>query len=167
MCEPMTMLMAAGTVASTAVSMFGASQKGDAQADAYNARAAEYAANAALDRRQATIGQITSQYEERQKQAAVAKLTATQINQYATTGMTLDGSPTDVILDTASQGALDVQAIQWNADLKASNKNFEAGIKDMNADTSRRAAKTARTTGNIETLQAGLKGANSLLGLKF
>jgi hypothetical protein len=80
------------------------------------------------------------------------------------------------MIDSHREAALDIEAIQWNSRLKASNYDFEGGIASMNADAARKAAKTAQTTGYINAatgLVGGLSktfnggGNTTSLGLKF
>jgi len=162
-----------GTVASTAMSMMGAQQQAKAQEEAALRQAEQHRAQSELQARQAVIGQTTAGYEQRRKSEQIDQVQARQRNIYGTTGLTIDGSPMDVMADTASEGALDVAAIQWNSELKASNNNFEAQISQFNSDTSVKAAKTARQTGNINAASAlvgGLSSATnsvSRLGLRF
>jgi hypothetical protein len=173
MCAPMLAL----GVLSAGMSAIGAIQAGNAQSQAAKTQQAQAQAQSELQHRQAVIQQTTAQYEERQKGEQADTLMAQQRNAFAGTGLTLDGSPTDVMIDSHREAALDVEAIQWNSRLKASNLDFEGGISSMNADAARRAAKTAQTTGYINAATGFVGGVSRAfspqstsgtnLGLKF
>lgn len=108
----------------TAVSMAGAIQQGsaakaqaDAQADAY--------------RRQALIETQTGEYQAARRQDQVNNTMGTQTALVGGSGVTLDGSPSDVISSTASEGALDTSAIRWNARNQADTLNYQAKLSNI------------------------------------
>jgi len=142
MCDPFTIL-------ATAISAGGAIMQGQAQSAQYEAQAAQYDAQAKLQQRQAMIEQITGQYEAKRKQEQVSRVIAGQRNRYAGSGVLIDGSPTDVMIDASREGALDVAAIQWGQTLKAENLQYQSSISTMNAGIARDAASTAQTVGLI------------------
>lgn len=177
MCAPM---LALGLL-SAGMSAVGSIQAGNAQAQAAKTQQAQYQAQSELQRRQAIIQQTTSQYEQRQKEEQSDALSGQQRNAFAGAGITLEGSPTDVMIDSHREAALDVAAIQWNSRLKSQNLDYEGGIASMNADAAGRAAKTAQTTGYINAFTSLAGGAykafspagltspasSTSLGLKF
>lgn len=166
MCGPVMGILGAG------MSLIGGIAQGNAAKQAADAKAAESAANASLQRRQAGIEQTTSQYQQAQKEVQLRKLEGNQINAYAGSGLTLSGSPTDVITDATREGMLDVAAIRWNSDLKAGNLNYQGAINDMNAANQRKAGSLAQTAGIISGISGAVKafgglGDTTSLGLKF
>lgn len=160
MCDPISLI-------SMAVSAGGSLMAGAAQSSANKAQAAQYEAQAQLQRRQADIEQVTGQYEARKKQDQIDRVTATQRNRVAGSGVSIEGSPTDIMLDTAREGALDVAAIQWGQGLKATNLGYSADISQMNAGISRQAAKTAMTTGFVNAASSGFDAYNKTKTTRF
>lgn len=109
------------TFASTAVSAAGSAMGGmmaNSQAKA----------QAAAQNRQATLEAMQGDYAAQRKQEQVNQVTGAQIAGTAASGVTLEGSPSDVIASTASQGALDVGAIKWGAKVRADTFNYEAQL---------------------------------------
>lgn len=141
MCPPV--LAAVGLIASIGSSVagtIGAMQSANAQASA-----AEAQAN--LQRRQASIEQTAGQQEALRKQEAADKMIGTQLSQYAGSGVTIEGSPTDVMADTRRETYLDTQGVIWNTNLKSENLRYGAAISDMNAKGYRDAAGMAAIGG--------------------
>lgn len=146
MCPPV--LAAVGLIASIGSSVagtIGAMQSANAQASA-----AEAQAN--LQRRQASIEQTAGQQEARRKQEQANKMIGTQLAQYAGSGVTIEGSPTDVMADTRRETFLDTQSVLWNTDLKSENLRYGAAISDMNAKGYRQAANLAPISGAFNAL---------------
>ncbi|MGJ4857072.1 hypothetical protein ACN6KF_003056 [Labrys sp. La1] len=119
MCPP---ILIAGL--SAAMGAVGAIQQGsaakaqaDAQADAY--------------RRQALIETQTGEYQAARRQDQVNNTMGTQTALVGGSGVTLDGSPSDVISSTASEGALDTSAIRWNARNQADTLNYQAKLSNI------------------------------------
>ena len=135
------------------VSAAGSIMSAQAQANAANAQAAAYEAQAQLQQRQARAEMMAGQREAAKKSRELDVITAKQRLSYSTAGVLIDGgSPVDVAVDTAREGALDVAAIQWNAEVKSGNYNYQAQISQMNAQNQRNAAETAQTMGYIGAL---------------
>jgi hypothetical protein len=156
MCPPALL-----AIAGTAMSAVGSIQAGNAQAAGYKQQAAQYEAQAALQRRQALLDQISSGQEQRKKQQQIDQIRAQQRNAYGAAGVTQDGSPSDVLIDTTMEGALDVQAIQWNSGISADNSEYAAKVALMNAQGARNAAKTARTTGFLNAFGSVIGGLDN------
>lgn len=131
MCLPM--LGAVVGLAGAVVSGIGAAQQAQQQA-------ANHEAEAALKDRQAEVNAETAIYEQDRTRDVVERTLGAQRAGYAANGIALDGSAVDVIADTATEGALDIAAIQWNSDLKTDNLKYEAKIDRMNADGARSSA---------------------------
>lgn len=104
---------------------------------------AQHKANEALNKRQALIETETSSYEAARKQEQLAGLAGSQRASFAANGIALAGSATDVIEDSAREGALDVAAIRWNSGLKADNLRYQAKVDSMNARSAGMAAPVA------------------------
>ncbi|WP_448950593.1 hypothetical protein [Labrys neptuniae] len=119
------------SIAGTGLSAIGAIQQGnaakaqaDAQADAY--------------RRQALIESQTGEYQAQRRQDQINSTIGTQTALVGGSGVNFDGSPSDVIGSTASEGALDTSAIRWNAKNQADTLGYQAklaNIQGKNAQT--------------------------------
>lgn len=156
----MCMMIALGVVGA-AVSAVGAIAQGNAQSAAAQAQSNAYAAQAMLQHRQAHAEMMAGQREAAQKERQLNALNAKQRLGYASAGVTIEGSASDVMVDTVREGMLDVQAIQWNAEVKSGNYHYSARINEMNAESAAQAAETAKTTGMINAVSAGIGGLTS------
>lgn len=141
-------LSAAGTVASAAGSIM-AGQQQKAAADQ----------QAKLLDRQAVLTTEQGNYEQARKQDEINKITGTQIAGIAGSGVNFDGSPTDVITSSASQGALDMGAIRYGSQINASNLSYQASL-------ARQSGQAASTAGFIGAA-GGLLGGLGNLGVKL
>ena len=112
------------TFASTAMSAAGSVVGGMMQRNQANAQAA-------VDERQAKMLSMQGEYDAGQKQQQINQITGRQVAMANESGVTLAGSPTDIISSTAAQGALDVGAIRWGAKVKSDDLNYEAKLSRM------------------------------------
>lgn len=53
--------------------------------------------------------------------------------QYLSSGIALEGSPDEIIQDSATQASLDEQAIRYDANVRADNQRFQARLAKANA----------------------------------
>lgn len=134
------------TVASTAFSVYGAIQSANAEASAakYNAKVADQNANIA--RQQAAAD------EDRQRRIAAKTMGGIRAN-YGASGVTLEGSPLDVIEESAANAKLDELNIRYNGELQAMGFQNTA-----NLDRSR--AANAKTSGYLTAGSALLVGGS-------
>ena len=88
-------------------------------------------AQALAQQRQASLEMSQGEYAAGRKQDEINAITGRQIAGTLESGVTLSGSPTDVITSTASEGALDTEAIRWGAKVKADTFNYEAQLSRM------------------------------------
>lgn len=146
MCGPVFAILGAG------LSAFGAIQQGNAQAAAMRAQQQQYRAEAEFQNRQAVLEQVKGGYEARRKGEQLDELGAKQRGQFAAAGVGLSGSPTDILIDTRQEGALDLAAIRFGTDLRSDNARYQAGVASMNSASAGQAAGMARTTGFINAL---------------
>jgi hypothetical protein len=93
------------TAIGTGVSAYGQIQQGKSQA-----AQAEY--NAKLAKRNAKSARESAEYEARQKRRGTARLIGRQRALYAKAGVTMEGSPLDVLQETAAQGEMDALMIE-------------------------------------------------------
>ena len=107
------------------VGAIGSVMGAQASAAASRAQADAYARQAMLERQQA-------EFNASQQQDKAIKLISTQRAGMLASGVSLAGTPTDVLIDTTRQTDLDVQAIRYNGEIKAQNFEMQAralGIK--------------------------------------
>lgn len=121
MCDPLTL-----TIASTAVAAGGQLYSGMQQAQAYRTQAA-------FADRQAVMEGQRGAYEARRAQDQNDRQLAAMRGAYLSEGIALEGSPTEVIADSADQASLDEQAIRYGAKVRAGNLQFEARQARSNA----------------------------------
>jgi hypothetical protein len=88
----------------------GASAYGQVQQGHDQARMAAY--NAKLAERNAKIAKENATYEARQKRKETARLIGKQRALYSKSGVTMEGSPLDVLQETAAQGEMDALMIE-------------------------------------------------------
>jgi len=122
MCPP---LLAILPYAGMAVSAAGSVMGGMMQQSQAKAQAAAY-------ERQAQMARLQGEYQAQRKQEDIDRVTGEQLAGAASAGVSLDGSPSDVIASTASSGALDTAALRWNARIQADDLGYQARIARMN-----------------------------------
>lgn len=119
-----------------------------ASAARYNAKVAEQNAEAA--RRQAAAD---AERQQRQNQRELAK----RRTAYAAAGVTLEGSPLDLLEDAAIEGQIDVLGIRQRG-LERSRQYA------ISAEKSRHEASTTQTLGTLGAIQTGAAGAARVSG---
>ena len=110
------------------------------------AAAASEQAQADARRRQALIDQDSGAYKAQQQQRQVDRVLGKQRAGFLSSGISLSGSATDVIEESAMEGALDVAAIRWISQVSADNERYNAKINDMNAKNAKASAPIAFLT---------------------
>lgn len=143
MCPPI--LVAAASLAGTALSAAGAIQQGNAQKAAADAQAAAY-------NRQASLALQQGEYQAGRTQNEIDKVIGMQVASVAGSGINLNGSPSDVIATTASNGALATSADRFNARIQANNDMYQAALVKQSGE----AAKQAGTINAIGGVIGGL-----------
>lgn len=135
-------------VAGTAMSALGAMSSAQAQSNAakYNAQLAER--NAQISRQQAAA------QEERQRRQAYLQRGAARAA-YGAAGVDLEGSPLDILEQSALQAELDAQTIRWKGEVGAGGYEGEAGLN-------RARASSAMTSGYMGAGSAILMGGVQL-----
>lgn len=117
MCGPLI-----GAIVSAAGSLF----SGMMQAQSYKAQAAQMERQAQIERQR---GEFESQRErERHRRVAGEQRAA-----YLASGVALEGTPTDVIIDSGQENEIDIQTIKYGAKIRADNYSYSARIAKMNA----------------------------------
>ena len=134
MADPLSILSLVGT----GISAFGSLQEGKQiqQADEYNAQLA-------LEQGEMDVFQIEK--EE-------AGLTSTQKAMYAKAGVTMSGSPLEVMLQSATNYEMDKATAKYNAESKANMYRYEGRV--------------ARTQGKFNAIKTLLGGGLKMWGNK-
>jgi hypothetical protein len=160
------------SLAGAGLSSVGAVAGAQAQQAGYERQADQYRTQAELLNRQANVEQDAGQYQQRKMQEKGAAVSAKQRVITAGSGFSIDGSPSDVVIDSRRENAMDVAAIKYSTDLKSDNLNFQSGVAGSNAQASDRAASTAGMTGIFSSIAPFIQlGGNekftTRLGLNF
>lgn len=142
MCEPTTIALAA-TIASTAVTAYGAYQQGQTAKKIanYNAKMNEYSAEDAIKR-----GSI----EADQQRAKARQMLASQRAAMGASGLEETGTLGNVLQQTATLGELDARQIEANAQREAWGMRSQANI--------------ARYEGAARAQAGALEGFGTLIG---
>lgn len=96
-------------------------------------QAAQAKGQANMDRRQAEIEGEVGGYKAERAIDNSNRVAGAQRAGFAANGVGMSGSASDVIIDSAEEGALDVAAIRWNSGLQQDNSRYSAKLNDMNA----------------------------------
>lgn len=115
---------------------------------------------AAIYERQAAAERAQAQFNADQQESKAIRLISKQRTGFLSSGVSLQGTPTDVLLDTTMQTDLDVQAIKYNGEIKA--QNFE-----MQAAALRAKAGGQELGGAFGALSPLIKGASGAAGGDF
>ena len=94
---------------------------------------AGHEADRKMQERQETIERNRGAYQAQRKADEVTRVQGSARAGFVANGLALDGSATDVLTDSATEGALDVAAIRYGADLEADNANYRSKVAGMNA----------------------------------
>lgn len=186
MADPITAGLVIMTVAGGAMKTVSQIAQGKQQAAnaEYNAKVAEQQAQAARENakyQQETLTQ-QSEYEQARIQREKQKTQATQRTLYAKSGVRLDeGSPLEVMADTAAQYEMDIAANQYNlgVGLEEIRYNTDVDVSRLKSEaayqrTQKKAYKTASywnagstiltTLGTAGTMMGGLGGGSVAKG---
>jgi hypothetical protein len=98
-----------------------------------SAQAASYKAQSQYAARQAVMEQQKGAYESARLNDQTTRQLATMRGQYLSSGIALQGSPGDVIADSAVEASLDEQAVKYGAKVRSDNLTFESQLAKMNA----------------------------------
>lgn len=147
--DPVTI---AGIVLGTAAKIHGTRETARAEEEAARYNAAVARQNAILATQQAAEEERVSRVQGRK---AVGQVRAN----YGASGVTLEGSPQDVIEESAANAELDALTIRHRGVLRAMGFSREADLADFRAKNARRAADNA----TVATL---LQGGTELYRLK-
>lgn len=115
-----------------------------------NAQAANYNATIASQNAQVSLDQASAQVAIQQKQAR--QVEGSLIASVGASGVTMEGSPTDVLQMSVTNAALDAETIKYEGRLKATGYANQAELDRI-------AAKTATQQGYLTAASSLLTGA--------
>ena len=123
-------------------------------------QAQSYKAQAKVQERQADIERQKGDFEAQRERERFRRVSGRQRASYLSSGVSLDGSPTDVIVDSAMENEIDVAAIRYGANIREDNFRSSAQISRMNAGN----AMMGGVIGSLSPLIGGFKsmGGTSL-----
>lgn len=148
----MTALAVAGSLVSGVVGAFGTMQSANAEAAALNYNAAVNERNAATSLNQSEA-EIKDQRRENRRQMSSIR------NAYGASGFAMEGSPLDVLEDTAIEQELDVRKIDYQGRMRAQGYKEQSVIDRMGAKNVRKAGKI----GAVAQLIGGAANAGQVL----
>jgi len=117
----------------SAVSAYGMMQAGKAQQRAY-----EY--NAQIAERNAQIARDQAAYEAERQESRMRRVIAGQRVGYLASGVTLEGSAMELMVDTTVQGEMDRLAILYGGEVESVNQEAEAALSRMQGAAARKSA---------------------------
>lgn len=167
----MTGLAIAGlvvTAVGTGVAAYSQYQEGEAQADAYNAKAAQDAQQARLEQERANIAQIQGEQEASHRSRQLAQEVGHHYAAWAGNGLLVDGgSGTDtfgkVLTSTAAEAQADISTIKDNTSINVWNHLANKQSLLMSASANRQSAASAKEGGRLNALGTVLGGAGRML----
>lgn len=142
--DPMTMML----VGSTVLSVAGSVMEGTAADAAGKMQNKAYEQQSQADA-QASAFEIAREKKKQELAAGAARA------QVGASGVALIGSPTDVLVDQAGQGQLDIEAIKYGSQLRQNQLNTQGKIAIMQG-------KQAKTAGYINAGINIFKGGSSI-----
>jgi hypothetical protein len=125
--------MAPLLLATTALSAVGSIMQGNAAAATGEAQQAAYRQSAEYERQ--ASGYEATRVAEKNRRAASAALV-----QVAGSGVTLTGSPTEVLADNAVQSQMDIDAIRFGSTIKQNNLLTQGDLAKMQGDQKQQAS---------------------------
>lgn len=143
-------------IAGTVMSVVGALQQGQAQSDAMNFNAQMAGQNATVARQQAAAD------EARQRRENLLRAGNLRAG-YGASGVTLDGSPLDVLEMAATTGELDAQNIRYKGSLRAIGYENSAALDTAGASN---ALTSSYYKAGAELLSGGAKAYGSYNSFK-
>ena len=120
------------SMAGTGLSVISQAQQGKEQQ-----RWSEY--NAAIAERDATAAKAVAEHEASQKRRDTERILGRQRALYGKAGVTMEGSPLELMAETAAEGELDALMIERTGKLRGQRYGEEATLSRMRGASSRRA----------------------------
>jgi len=164
MCDPVT-IMAAATVIGGGVSAYGQIQQGNAAAEAARYQAAVQRNNAIMLDNRAEEERVKGDFEANQKRREVARILGAQRAGAGASGVEMSGSFLDVLGDSATQGALDVAMLRYNAETRARDLEFDADNMRAQSELTMFEGRSAKRASRIGAFGTLLGTASSVSGM--
>jgi hypothetical protein len=124
--------------AGVAIAAIGAGTTAYTQVQQGHNQAANAKYNAKLASRNAKIAQESAEYEARQKRRETARLIGRQRALYGKAGVTMEGSPLEVIQETAAQGEMDALMIERRYTQQATAYKSQAELARTRTEIAKR-----------------------------
>lgn len=157
------MCVVALTVASLALTAYGQYQQGQAQKESEKFNAQVSRNNAIIAERNAKAAKERGDAEADAKRRQIASVKGQQRAAFAASGVAIDeGTPLDILADTAELGELDVLNIKNNAEREAYNYRVQAGDFTAQAGLHDASARNASTAGLINAGTTVLTGSRDI-----
>ena len=154
--------LAAGAVAGAASGAIGAYQQGKAQEAQYEYQAKVAQENARIAQNNANLERQQGIEEARLQRMKSIQAVGKQQAAMAANGLDItQGTPLDVIEDTAAMGELDSLQTRYNYERKALSYESQANNFNNQANLDYFAAKNAYSAGRTKAISAGLDGLAS------
>ncbi len=142
------MAMAIGIIGGV-ISAIGSLQQANAQA-----ASAEYNAKVAERNKRAVKNQTESEIEDRQVEHR--RQLGSMRASYGASGLQMEGSPLDVLEDTATEQAFDISKIRYQGAMKAEGYSEQAALYKLEAKSAKTAGWIGAGSALIGGLQSGL-----------
>jgi hypothetical protein len=115
-------------IAGLGMSMYSSYQSGKQQEAAYKAQAEGARYNQQVAEQNAQATENAGAYAEQQARLKAARLAGTQATGYAKSGVLMEGSPLDVMAETAALEEQDILATKYNYGVQAARYRSQAGF---------------------------------------
>ena len=123
--------------------------------------------NAAVARANAEAIRASANLDIERQKKALKRLTSSQIAGYSKAGVKLEGSPIEVMIDSAQEAKLDMAITEYNANIGIMQAQTEAKGYEQSAELSKSISKASasmlRTAGKYQKSQELIRGTTSLL----
>ena len=119
------------------LSLVGAGVSAYSQIYQGRAAAAGLEAQAKFNERQAAIERQAGAFEADRARDRARRLQGSQVANFAASGVQIDGSPGNIIDDSAAEAELDVQSILYGAERRSENEIFRSNLNRTNAQLER------------------------------
>lgn len=152
-------------IAGTVISAFGAIQKGNREAEGFNANAQASEYNAAMSEQQAGIARQQAAAQAVSQQAAGLKFLGKMRAGYGASGLTMEGSATDVLAESAANVELDRLNIMYGGEMQAYGHERTAALDRSQASYYRSEASRAKSAGYGNAVAALFQGGMQAYGM--
>lgn len=147
-------------IAGGVISAIGAMQSANAQA-----AAADYNKEVALANKKQVHLQTEREIDDRQ--AADRRQLSSMRAAYGANGLQMDGSPLDVIDDTATEMAYDIAKVKYQGAVQEEGYSREAALAKLEAKSAKKAGFIGAASALIGGLQTGISNSSSGSSFSF